>query len=133
MEYISLSNDKFSILYIWADPVDAERLVHELAKSGINFEAKLVRTQAEYVSALVKAKFGLIVADERAESPGAFEGELSLYEIARQISPGTAFVLISERTDMASEVPQATSFTTLSRNDLHQLKDIVNRALNDPD
>ena len=126
--------DKIPILYIWADPADAERLIHELAESGVNFEAKLVRTQAEYVSALVKVKYGLIIADERAETAGAGTDDLSLYQIAEQISPGTAFVLLSDRTDTAAEAAvEATNFSTMSRNDLYQLRNIINSALNDSD
>ncbi|MGC9965225.1 MAG: hypothetical protein ABSE08_07460 [Syntrophobacteraceae bacterium] len=126
--------DKIPILHIWADPADAERLINELAKSGVNFEAKLVRTQAEYVSALVKAKYGLIIADERAETAGSGSDELSLYQIAEQISPGTTFVLLGDRPDTAAEAAvEATNFSTMSRNDLYQLKNIINRVLNDLD
>jgi hypothetical protein len=105
--------------------------MHRLAESGIDFEAKLVRTQAEYVSALVKAKFGLIVADERAETVGAAADDLSLYEIAEHFSPGTEFVLISDLTDKAAETSRPANLTTISRTDLHRLKDILDRAVKD--
>jgi hypothetical protein len=128
-ETILSDEHKIPILYFWADPADAERLVHELAKTGVKFEAKLVKTHVEYVSALVRAKFVLIVADEKAETAGASEDELSLYEIAAQISPGTAFVRISDRDDAAAG---SAGYTTITRSDLHRLKDIIDRALNDP-
>jgi hypothetical protein len=127
-------SDKIPILYFWTDPGDAERLVHELAESGVNFEAKLVRTPEEYVSALVNKKFSFIVADERAETADAGADELSLYQIAEQISPGTAFVLLSDRTDAADgAAAKAPNFSTISRDDLYRLTDLINRALNDPD
>ena len=120
---------KIPILYFWADAADAQHLVHELAKTGTDFEVKLVRTQAEYVSALVKKRFVLVLADERAQTPDASAQDLSLFEIAEQISPGTAFALIGNPAGTSAE---SASFTTVARNDLNRLKDIINSALNYP-
>jgi hypothetical protein len=126
--------DKIPILHIWVDPADAERLIRRLAEAGVNFEAKLVKTQAEYVSALVKQKYSLIIADERAGTPLAGTDELSLFQIAEQISPGTPFVLLRDHTvETAYETAaDPANFSVVSLRDLHRLQSVINRALSIP-
>ena len=122
--------DKLPILHFWADPGDAERLIRGLAEAGVNFEAKLVKTIEEYVSALVKAKFALIVADDRAVAKGPVAENLSLFQIAEQISPGTPFVLLYDPMDSAPETgDKAANFWTLSRQDLHLLHSVIHLAI----
>ena len=123
--------DKLPILHFWADPGDAEKLIRGLAEAGVNFEAKLVKTHAEYVSALIKAKFALIIADERAVTEGSGGEDLSLFQIAEQISPGTPFLLLYDPMDPAPETgDKAVNFWTLSRQDLHLLHSVIHRAIN---
>jgi hypothetical protein len=123
--------DKLPILHFWADPGDAERLIRGLAEAGVNFEAKLVKTIEEYVSALVKAKFALIIADKRAVTEGPAAEDLSLFQIAEQISPGTPFVLLYDPMDPAPETgDNAINFRALSRQDLHLLQSVIHRAIN---
>lgn len=122
--------DKLQILHFWTDPGDAERLIRELAAAGVEFEARLVKTHEEYVSALVRGKFALIVADARAETPGAGAGEMSLHGIAQEISPGTPFVLLCDHTDPEGETAEkANGFSFVSRKDLHRLKSVIIRTL----
>ncbi len=122
--------DKLPILHFWADPGDAEKLIRGLAEAGVNFEAKLVKTIEEYVSALVKAKFAVIIADERAVAQGPGVEELSLFQIAGEISPGTPFVLLCDPICPVPETAdQAVNFWTLSRQDLHLLHSVINRAI----
>jgi DNA-binding NtrC family response regulator len=126
--------EKVPILYIWTDQAEATRVIAQLAETGVNFEAKLVKTQAEYVSALVKARFSLIIADEWAETVGAREDDLSLFKIAEQISPGTQFVLVCDSVEKEAEnAERANNFSTISRQDLRQLKNVIDRALCNPD
>ena len=102
--------------------------MRELAASGVNFEAKLVKTHAEYVSALVKARFSLIIADQRAEI--ARVEDLSLFGIAEELAPGTPFVLLYD--PLAPALPiieNAANFSTLSLQDLHLLQSVMHRAL----
>jgi hypothetical protein len=122
--------DKLPILHFWADSGDAEKLIRGLAATGVNFEAKLVKTHAEYVSALVKAKFALIIADERAVTEGSGAEDLSLFQIAEQISPGTPFVFLYDPMDPAPETgDKAVNFWTLSLQDLHLLHSVIHRAI----
>ena len=122
--------DKLPILHFRADPGDAEKLIRGLAATGVNFEAKLVKTHAEYVSALVKAKFALIIADERAVTEGSGAEDLSLFQIAEQISPGTPFVLLYDPMDPAPETgDKAVNFWTLSIQDLRLLNSVIERAV----
>ena len=123
--------DKLQILHLWTDTEDAERLIRALAATGIEFEARLVKTHAEYVSALIKAKFALIIADERAVTEGSGGEDLSLFQIAEQISPGTPFLLLYDPMDPAPETgDKAVNFWTLSRQDLHLLHSVIHRAIN---
>jgi len=123
--------DKLPILHFWADPGDAERLIRGLAEAGVNFEAKLVKTIEEYVSALVKAKFALIIADKRAASESPAAEDLSLFQIAEEISPRTPFVLLYDPMDPAPETgDNAINFRALSRQDLHLLQSVIHRAIN---
>ena len=125
--------DKFQILHFWTDPGDAERLIRELAAIGFEFEARLVKTHAEYVSALVRGKFALIIADARAETAAGAE-DISLYHIAQEISPGTAFILLCNSTEQESAAGEnANSFSFVSRKDLHRLKSVINRTLSGSD
>ena len=122
--------DKLAILHFWTDPGEAEKLIRGLAEAGVNFEAKLVKTIEEYVSALVSAKFAVIIADERvaAERPDA--EDLSLFQIAGQLSPGTPFVLLYDPMRPAPETgDNAVNFWTLSRQDLHLLHSVIDRAI----
>jgi|SRR5208283_6123722 len=122
--------DKFPILHFWADPGDAERLIRGLAATGVDFEAKLVKTHAQYVSALVNTKFALVIVDERAETEGSGADDLSLFQIVEEISPGTPFVLLYDPLDPAPETgDKAVNFWTLSRQDLHLLQSVVRRAM----
>ncbi len=123
-------NDKLPILHFWADAGDAERLIRGLAEAGVSFEAKLVKTIEEYVSALVKARFALIIADDRAVTEGPAAEDLSLFQIAEQISPGTPFVLIYDPMGPAPETgDKAVNFRTLSRQDLHLLHSVIHLAI----
>ncbi len=122
--------DKLSILHFWSDPGDAERLIRGLAATGVDFEAKLVKTHAEYVSALVKAKFALIIADGRADTAGSGAEDLCLFGIAEEISPGTPFVLLYDPMDPAPETGEKpANFSALSRHDLHLLESIIHGVL----
>jgi hypothetical protein len=123
--------NKLQILHFWTDPGDAERLIRELAEIGVEFEARLVRTHAEYVSALVRGKFALIIADARAETAAGAE-DVSLHQIAQQISPGTAFVLLCDPTEREAG-ENSNSFSFVSRKDLHRLKSVINRTLRGSD
>ncbi len=123
--------EKFPILHFWTDRADAERLIHALAATGTDFEARFVKTHAEYASALATAKFALIIADGRAETAGAGSEDLSLYQIAEEISPGTPFVLLCDPTDPARRTGEkTTNLSFVSRQNLRQLSSVINRFFN---
>ncbi len=122
--------DKLPILHFWADPGDVEKLIRGLAEAGVDFEAKFVKTIEEYVSALVKAKFALIIADQRAVTERSGVEDLSFFQIAEEISPGTPFVLLYDAMYPVPETgDKAENFWTLSRQDLHLLHSVIHRAI----
>lgn len=91
--------EKINILHLWTTEADAQSLVSELASSGLQFEAKLVKTHQEYVSSLVSRTFDLVIADERAEISGtgtSASDDLSLHQIADEIRPGIPFLLLCD-------------------------------------
>jgi hypothetical protein len=77
-----------------------------------------------------KAKLALITADERAVTEGPGAEDLSLFQIAEQISPGTPFVLLYDPMDPAPETgDKAVNFWTLSIQDLRLLNSVIERAV----
>lgn len=107
--------------------------MRNLAEAGVNFEAKLVNTLSDYVSALVKKKFALIIADERADAAEAGTDDLSVFEIAEQVSPGAVFILLCDRVDTAVESDLETSKRMhISRRDVHLIQRVLTRVGNDP-
>ena len=71
--------------------------MRQLAETGLEFEATLVKSEAEYASLLITREFDLIVVDELAHIHAPGSEHLSPFEIAREIATGVPFVLIVER------------------------------------
>ncbi|MHC1725106.1 MAG: hypothetical protein AB9866_03660 [Syntrophobacteraceae bacterium] len=121
---------KIRILHLWTCQTEAEMLVRELARAGLPFEAKLVGTLSEYVAALVRSKFDIILADDRAVPPHAGPDQLSLFEITREISPGTPFIMLCGSSDEPREGSGANLSHCLNRHDLSRIGERVRKALN---
>lgn len=87
--------EKISVLHLWSNETDARELVRHLAETGFQFEAKLVKTTTEYVSALVRTTYDLIIADENIGWYNPGQDEFSPFEIADEIAPGVPFLLLA--------------------------------------
>jgi hypothetical protein len=118
---------KIRILHYWTNQTDAEEVIRKLAETGLEFEAKLVRTHHDYVSALATRNFDLIIADDRAElsRPDA----LSSLEIAEELSPGIPFVLLCSSTSVFSRAENPLRFFPLARCELNRLGILIRDTL----
>src|SRR5271165_953898 len=79
------------ILYLEDDPRDAELVQETLANDGINCHVTRVETEADFIAALERGGFDLILADYTLPS---FDG-LSALKIARQESPHVPLIFVS--------------------------------------
>ena len=125
--------EKIPILHLWGNETDAGELVRHLSGTGFEFEARLVRTPSEYVSAIIKTTFRLIIADENTPWENSAEDDLSPLEIAREIAPGVPFLLITESAacDVDSSIGRGAYY--ISRQDLHQIAPVIRKILRLPD
>lgn len=122
--------EKILILHLWNNEASARELVRHLTGTGFQFEAKLVKTTTEYVSALIRTTFNLIIADENISwyNPGE-EDELSPFEIAREIAPGVPFLLIAESSPEDREIGDGGLAYCLEGQRLDQLGPMIRKIL----
>jgi hypothetical protein len=126
--------EKVLILHLWNTETDARQLVRHLAGTGIQFEAKLVKTTTEYVSALVRTTYDLIIADENITWYHRGEDDLSPFEIAQQIAPGVPFLSIAEpfSEDREPDRPERPVYR-LERQQMDQLGPMIEKILRLPE
>ncbi len=79
------------ILNLEGDPLDTEILRAELVGGGIPCEITRVQTREDFLSALKRGDFDLVLADH---SLPTFDG-LAAMEATRQDSPETPFIFVS--------------------------------------
>src|SRR5271156_6030969 len=80
-----------TILQLETNPDDAESVRASLTDSGIRCDLVRVETRAEFVAAVEKNDFDLVLADYAVPS---FDG-LSALKIARAKAPDTPFIFVS--------------------------------------
>lgn len=117
------------ILHLWKNETDARELVRLLAGTGLQFEAKLVRTTTEYVSALVRSTFNLVIADENIPWYKPEKDDLSPFEIAQEIAPGVPFLLIAEYLPGDRQYGPGSPVYCLDRQRLDQLGPMIGKIL----
>jgi len=120
--------EKIRILHLWQSEEDARSLVQALARSGLEFEARLVRTESEYVSALVHSKFHIIVVDRFADFRRAGPDDLSALDIARELAPGIPFLLLEDPSCEDAGSSGKPDFL-IEKKDLEQLGPLIRTAL----
>ncbi len=114
------------ILHFWTTDADAERLVRELASSGCEFEAKLVRTLPEFVRALVSKKVDLVIADMKSDASSG--EELTIFEIVEELSPGTPLISLLDSQE-SSQPEDKKHAHSLGRRELDRLKEVIRNVL----
>ena len=115
------------ILHLEDDPQDAELVQATLADEGYACEARVVSSREEFVGALEKENFDLILADFAL--PG-FDG-MSALAIVRQEYPTLPFIFVSGRLGEEAAIESLKNGATdyVLKNRLSRLVPAVKRAL----
>lgn len=122
-------SDKIRILHFWSRRSDAEKLIQELAATGVDFEARLVSTVSEYVSALARLKFHIVIADERADLPVTKADQLSLFGITEEMSPGTPFILLCESACGTRKEEASAQFRCMAWQEINRVGESIRQLL----
>ena len=115
------------ILHLEDDPNDAELIRTTLVAEGIDCDVLYVSTRTEFIAALEKNVFELILADY---SLPQFDG-LSALTIAQEKRPDVPFILVSGAIgeELAVEILKKGATDYVFKNNLSRLVPAVNRAL----
>ena len=115
------------ILNLEDSPLDAELIQANLLEGGIDFEMSLMQTRTDFVAALEKGGFDLILSDYTLPS---FNG-LSALEIRREICPEVPFILVSGALgeERAIEVLKSGATDYVLKHRLERLVPAVRRAV----
>ena len=119
------------VLILEDSPLDAELVGAHLEKGGIRHDADRVTTREEFIQALDRHDYQLILADYNLPS---FDG-LAALAIAREKVPNVAFILVSgtlgEEAAIEAMRHGATDYVVKQR--LNKLPDAVKRAWSESD
>jgi PAS domain S-box-containing protein len=88
------------ILMVEDAPADVDLILHEITKSGIQFNAYVVTTKEEYVKALQVYQPDVILSDYTLE---AFNG-LQALSYREELAPGVPFILVTVSTNEQTAV-----------------------------
>ncbi len=118
---------KLRILHLEDSATDAEIVWRALKKNGVEGEMVLADTESEYLAALERGSFDVILADNGL--PG-FNG-LAALKIARERCPATPFICVSGTADEAQAVAnlQAGARDFVQKDQLWQLAAAVRHAV----
>ncbi|MBO0800959.1 MAG: response regulator, partial [Blastocatellia bacterium] len=120
-------NTPLRILLVEDDLLDAELARETLVSEGLACEIRRVDTRADYLAALEKTGFNLIISDY---SLPAFDG-LTALGIAQETCPDIPFILISGRfgEELAVEALKSGAAEYVLKQKLERLAPAVRRAL----
>ncbi|MEN6440583.1 MAG: hypothetical protein ABFD97_18580 [Syntrophobacter sp.] len=127
-------DQKVRILHLWNDEKEAERFVRTLADTDLEFEAKLVKSESEYISSLLGGGFHIIIIDSRADFHRPGTDELSAREIALEVAPDVPFLAIGHRRPDEDPRPSENEIplVRVPRRELHRLGALIRTACNLP-
>jgi diguanylate cyclase (GGDEF)-like protein/PAS domain S-box-containing protein len=116
-----------NILLVENDENDAELTLRELRKSHLTLCVRRVATEAEYVAQLKESEPDVILVD--FTTPGF--GEMRALEIAREMTPDSAFIFVSGAIGKETAVQMLELGATdyVLKNNLVRLAPVVRRAL----
>src|SRR5216683_7265550 len=122
----STMKSPLQILSLEDDRADADLILATLAQANIDCEAVQVETQPDFVDALDKGSFDLILSDH---SLPTFDG-LSALKIALEKAPNVPFIFVSGAIaeDLAIELIKSGATDYVLKNRLSRLAPAVRRA-----
>lgn len=115
------------ILILEDEPTDAELTERELAKAGINFQAKRVENRDTFMQALEEFQPDLILADYKLP---AFDG-LTAMQLAQQYCPEVPYIFVTGKMgeEFAIETLRQGATDYVLKDQLMKLGPVVQRAL----
>lgn len=129
LEYIirPYMNDRVRILILEDSPADLELIESELSGSGMNFNSRRVETEEKFREALLEFAPDIILSDYDLPQ---FNGVRAL-SLARELSPGVPFILVSGAVGEETAIEVLTSGATdyVMKDRLARLVPAVRRAL----
>ena len=116
-----------NILLLEDSPIDAELTMAYLTRGGIDYSVERVEGREEFIQALRRRRFDLILADYALPT---FDG-ISALELAREHAPETPFIFVSGTLgeDIAIRSLQRGATDYVLKQKLDRLSPAVNRAL----
>lgn len=118
-----------AILHLEDNAIDAHLIQQLLVKEGWNFEALVVKTRSEFISAIEKGGIDLILSEHDVPE---FSG-YSAFEISRERYPKVPFIFVvaNINQDKVAEYLRAGVEDYISKKELWRLLPIVRRVLQD--
>ncbi len=116
-----------AILHLEDNAFDADRIQSVLVNDGWKVAAQVVKTRCEYVAAIERGTFDLILSDNGVEG---FSGR-SAFEIAQQKCPKVPFIFVSGNVNQeeAAAYLRTGAVDYISKEQLWRLPLIARRAL----
>ena len=120
---------RIAVLHLEDSPADAKLVAAALRADGLDVEIARVDAEAAFRQALETATFDLIISDYSLPS---FDGGQAL-ELAKQIAPGTPFIVVSGALgeELAVELLKTGATDYVLKNRLGRLSSSARRALNE--
>jgi two-component system, NarL family, sensor histidine kinase UhpB len=86
---------KIRILYVEDVPADAELILHEISRNGLDFTHTIVETKNDFVEALISIIPDIIISDYHLPQ---FDGLMAL-SLRNEIAPQTPFIIVTGTLD----------------------------------
>jgi CheY-like chemotaxis protein len=114
------------ILYVENISSDAELVLHEISKSGIQFIHSIVETKSNYTKSLISFIPDLIISDYALPN---FDG-MNALSLRNEIAPQTPFILVtgSINKELAAECIKAGADDYVLKTDLKKLTNSITKA-----
>ncbi|MCG2720505.1 MAG: response regulator, partial [Thermodesulfovibrionales bacterium] len=120
-------NKKLHILHLEDSKVDAEIIQAKLVKDGLECEIKRVETREDFIAAIEKGGFDVILSDYSLPS---FNG-LSALMVAKEQCPDVPFILVSGAVgeELAIDILKKGATDYVLKGNLSRLVPAVHRAI----
>jgi CheY-like chemotaxis protein len=110
---------KIRILYVEDVPADAELVLHEISRNGIEFAHTIVESKKDFIESLISVGPDIIISDYHLPQ---FDGMHAL-SIRNEISPQTPFIIVTGASieEVVTECMKAGADDCILKTDLSRL------------